>query len=54
MDGISQIVLLASFVPYATYGARLSTPVWLFLVLIQPIGRGTTQASMSIRHIAHA
>lgn len=28
----------------ATYGARLSTPVFGLRVLIQPMGRGTTQA----------
>lgn len=27
-----------------TYGAKLSTPVWLLRVLIQPMGRGTTHA----------
>jgi len=52
MDGISRIILHISFSPQLTYGAKLSTPVWLFLVLIQPIGRGTTQASTVVSKTA--
>lgn len=53
MDGISQNIFHTSFSPYLTYGAKLSTPVWLFLVLIQPIGRGTTQALIFVRPTAY-
>ena len=45
-----EIVGSASFDQCLTHGARLSMPVLLFLVLIQPIGRGTTQAFVFVRN----